>query len=123
MRKVCGCTPASSAATEITNKALLSGFSIAAPSTRARAGLQRRARIVREHRSQRLDCAALLVGEFGGHLHVDRDKQRAAVDAALGHTERLVRRCARRDLDRDALTVDGGHAYLRANRGFCERHG
>src|SRR4029079_8129627 len=76
MRRVCGCTPASSAATEMTYSALVSA--IGAPAV----GLLReqlRSRVGVEHAGQRLDRVALVLVEGVRHLHVDRDEQVAAI--------------------------------------------
>src|SRR5215510_7736872 len=95
MRNVCGCMPASSAATEITYRARDSArgsASIGSPlarigiAGRARACVtvreHRRARVLVEHLRERFDGFPLLVVQRGRHLHVDRDQQVAAALAA-----------------------------------------
>src|SRR5882724_4377392 len=113
MRSVWGCTPASSAATEITNSARVSGRSIVTPApraTRARRLVGSRCAgvaVAVEHGGERLDGSSLFGGELPWHLDVEGHEQGAAVDAAVRHAHRLARRGPRRDTDRHTLTVEG----------------
>src|SRR5262249_47949627 len=79
MRNVCGCTPASSAATEITYSARsLSVGGITSPLL-VRGAEQRGARVLVEHLGESLDGVALLVVQPHRHLHVDGDEQVAGL--------------------------------------------
>src|SRR6185369_3686016 len=101
MRRVCGCTPASSAATEIMYNALAS-LSIALPPV-LRTCEQARARILVEHGRERFDGFALLARQIDGHLDLDRHEEVAARAVAVGahtltpHAQHLAARRSRRD--------------------------
>src|SRR5215468_10154382 len=105
MRNVCGWTPASSAATEITYSARTSD-SIGRPPV-VRRGEQRRARVFVERIREVLDRLALRARQIDRYLHVDGDEQVAALrlavarDSLAAHAQHLAARCPGRDSDRD----------------------
>src|SRR5262249_12540123 len=131
---LCGFPPASSAATEITYSARslsippLSGrLCIVLPPVLLRAE-QRRARVLVESLSERLDGLALLVAQPHRHLHLDGDEQVAglalavALNTMASDTKHLARRRAGRDAHRH-LAVERRHLHVGAEGGFRECHG
>src|SRR6476659_6057423 len=126
MRSVCGWTPASSAATEMTYKALSSGF-IALPSV-LRVREQRGARILVEHVRECLDRLALIVVQVDRDLRVDRHEKVAALapSVALHAPSTDAQHLAARSAGRNPhghLPVERRHLHVGAERGLCERHG
>src|SRR5947209_5807298 len=119
MRRVCGWTPASSAATEMTYRPFLVPSAIShsqVASRRFLGGL-----------GQRLHGLALGGGELLRHGHLGRDEE---VTGALaeGHAaaldpERAARLGAARDLESDGSAVEGRHLDLGPEGGFGEGDG
>src|SRR5436305_6535481 len=117
MRSVCGCTPASSAATEMTYRPFLVPSVIShsqMASRRCLGGL-----------GQRLHGLALVSRELGRHRNLGRDEE---VTGALadGHAaaldpERASRTRAGGDAQRDRTAVERRHLDLGAEDGLWER--
>src|ERR687887_1041647 len=129
MRRVCGWTPASSAATEITNTAgsygLGPGRSATATTSAVHAEVGPR-RLVRQGR-ELAQQVALLAREPLRHGHLDGDQQVAEQPAggaghpAAAHPEGAAVLGAGRDLERHR-PVQGRHLQLGAERGLGEGH-
>src|SRR5919198_753494 len=129
MRRVCGWTPASSAATEITNTArsygLGAGRSATATTSAVHAEVGPR-RLVRQGR-ELAQQVALLAREPLRHGHLDGDQQVAEQPAggaghpAAAHPEGAAVLGAGRDLERHR-PVQGRHLQLGAERGLGEGH-
>src|SRR5215472_17215441 len=122
MRRVCGCTPASSAATEMTYSARSSRSIVAPPLLCICFSKQTRARIVGECLRQAFDRLALVMIQVDRDLHVDGDEQVAglvafAVDALAADTQHLAGRRPGRDAHRH-LTVERRNLDVGAERGF-----
>src|SRR5262249_37304000 len=105
MRRVWGWTPASSAATEITQPAFGCGRTMSHPEVLAWR--------LRRHRRQGLHRLLLLLAQFGRYCHLHAHQQVAlallGLDAAALHPEHPAGAGAGRDLERDGVAVEGGH--------------
>src|SRR5688572_29440577 len=104
MRSVCGCMPASSAATEMTYTALVRSTAMSHPQVRSwRLG---------GRRGQLLDRRPLLVRGVLGHRHLDGDQQVPGAVARRGplalHLEGAAGSGPRRDPDGDRLLGERG---------------
>src|SRR5947208_12004733 len=119
MRRVWGCTPASSAATEMTYRPFLRPSGISDSQVRSRGFLGRL--------GQRLHSVALLGRELGGHRHLGGDEQVTGAladgDAAALDAEGAARARPRRDAQRDRTPVEGRHLDLGTERRFGEGDG
>src|SRR6266567_3768825 len=119
MRSVCGCTPASSAATEMT----YSPFLVTSATSDSQVASWR----FGGRLGQRLHSLALLGRELGRHCDLGRDEQVTGAladgNAPALDPEGAARACARRDAQGDGTAVGGRHLDLGTQRRLGEGDG
>src|SRR4029077_11312193 len=124
-RRVCGCTPASSAATLMMYSARSLDSWLSRFDTSLSLHSEPRARRVLLRLAQLRQQLLLLLGESLWHVDVHRDEQVARAlaprDALAAHTERAATGGPGRDLQRHR-PVQRGHLHVGPERGLRVRH-